>query len=118
MASGDGRHDLVRSSSIWHHFGVGVPPILVFFSGDWDVHWGYGLLTHGPMTTEEYVGPTWPAVGKWDGRLFGAPVLCAIQKERHRTAILGRIPSRQTHRDDVPWLFWVRSREHVEPFSQ
>ena len=23
------------------------PPILVYFSGDWDVHWGYGLLTHG-----------------------------------------------------------------------
>ena len=25
------------------HFGVGAPPILVFFSGDWDVHWGYDL---------------------------------------------------------------------------
>ena len=25
----------------WYHFGVGVPPILVYFSGDWDVHWGY-----------------------------------------------------------------------------
>ena len=23
------------------------PPILVHFSGDWDVHWGYGILTHG-----------------------------------------------------------------------
>ena len=31
----------------WYHFGVGAPPILVYFSGDWDVHWGYGLLTHG-----------------------------------------------------------------------
>ena len=30
-----------------YHFGVGAPPILVYFSGDWDVHWGYGLLTHG-----------------------------------------------------------------------
>ena len=29
------------------HFGVGAPPILVCFSGDWDVHWGYGVLTHG-----------------------------------------------------------------------
>ena len=29
------------------HFGVGAPPIIVCFSGDWDVHWGYGLLTHG-----------------------------------------------------------------------
>ena len=31
----------------WYHFGVGAPPILVYFSGDWDVHWGItGLLTH------------------------------------------------------------------------
>ena len=29
------------------HLGVGAPPILVYFSGDWDVHWGYALLTHG-----------------------------------------------------------------------
>ena len=21
----------------------------LYFSGDWDVHWGYGLLTHGPL---------------------------------------------------------------------
>ena len=25
-------------------------PILVYFSGDWDVHWGYGLLTHGQVS--------------------------------------------------------------------
>ena len=25
-----------------YHFGVGAPPILVYFSGDWDVRWGYG----------------------------------------------------------------------------
>ena len=28
----------------WYHFGVGAPPILVYFSGDWDVHWGYDLV--------------------------------------------------------------------------
>ena len=22
----------------WYHFGVGAPPVLVYFSGDWDVH--------------------------------------------------------------------------------
>ena len=33
----------------WYHFGVDTPPISVYFSGDWDVHWGYGLLTHGHM---------------------------------------------------------------------
>ena len=27
----------------WYHFGVGAPPILSYFSGDWDVHWGYDL---------------------------------------------------------------------------
>ena len=27
----------------WCHFGVGAPPILVSFSGDWDVPWGYDL---------------------------------------------------------------------------
>ena len=28
------------------HFGVAAPPVLVYFSGGWDVHWGYGILTH------------------------------------------------------------------------
>ena len=27
----------------WHHVGVGAPPILVYFSGDWDVYRGYDL---------------------------------------------------------------------------
>ena len=31
----------------WYHFGVGAPPVLVYLSGDSDVHWGYGILTHG-----------------------------------------------------------------------
>ena len=34
----------------WYHFGVGAPLILVYFSGDWDVHWGYGSLTHGHVS--------------------------------------------------------------------
>ena len=29
----------------WYHFGVGAPPILVYFSGDLDFHWGCGILT-------------------------------------------------------------------------
>ena len=33
-------------------FGVGAPPILAHFSGDWDVHWGYGILTHGHISTQ------------------------------------------------------------------
>ena len=35
------------------HFGVGAPPILVHFSGGWDVHWGYGILTHGQVDIRE-----------------------------------------------------------------
>ena len=34
----------------WYHFGIGAPPILVYFSGDWDVHWGYRMLTRGHMS--------------------------------------------------------------------
>ena len=33
----------------WYQFGVGAPPILVCFGRDWDVHWGYVILTHGQM---------------------------------------------------------------------
>ena len=36
----------------WYHFGVGAPPILVYFSWDWDVHWGHGLLTHGHFQSQ------------------------------------------------------------------
>ena len=38
----------------WYHFGVGAPPILVYFSGDWDVHWRYGLLPHGQVRTAAF----------------------------------------------------------------
>ena len=32
----------------WYHFGIGAPPILIYLSGDWDVHRGsLWVLTHG-----------------------------------------------------------------------
>ena len=34
---------LAAGQDQWYHFGVGAPPILVYFCGDWDVHWGYDL---------------------------------------------------------------------------
>ena len=34
-----------------YHFGIGAPPILVYFNGDWDVHWGYGVLTNGQLAS-------------------------------------------------------------------
>ena len=33
----------------WYHFGIGALPILVYSSGDWDVHWRYAVLTHGHL---------------------------------------------------------------------
>ena len=34
--------DMAVGQNQWYHFGVGAPSILVCFSGNWDVHWGYG----------------------------------------------------------------------------
>ena len=34
----------------WYHFGVGVPPILAYFSGDWDVH--FLVRDFDPWSTE------------------------------------------------------------------
>ena len=39
----------------WYHFGIGAPPILVHFSGDWDVHWGYEVLTHGQVSQSPWL---------------------------------------------------------------
>ena len=36
-------HMAVAVKPMGSHFGVGAPSILVYFSGDWDVHWGYDL---------------------------------------------------------------------------
>ena len=43
------------------------PPILVYLSGDWDVHWGItGVLTHGHMGVSCFRGPqTWLGVETW-----------------------------------------------------
>ena len=32
--------DMAVGQHQWYHFGVGAPPNLVVFSGDWDVHLG------------------------------------------------------------------------------
>ena len=41
--------ELAVGQNQWYHFGAGAPPILVYFSGDWDVHWGYRNLTRGQL---------------------------------------------------------------------
>ena len=50
------RHGMYVANQ-WYHFGVGAPPILVYFGGDWDVHWGYGVLTRGHMSMNLTWGP-------------------------------------------------------------
>ena len=68
----------------WYHFGVGASFILVYFSGDWHVHWGYGILTHGHVgilvvnkTSSDFFRevrnsqPLWPSqVEPWGGFLM------------------------------------------------
>ena len=40
----------------WCHFGLGAPPNLEpFFSGELDVHWGYGFLTKGNIVSPNHV---------------------------------------------------------------
>ena len=39
-------YDVAMVQKQWYHFGIGASPISVYFSRDWDVHWGYGVLTH------------------------------------------------------------------------
>ena len=42
---------VVVKTVLGSHFGVGgfTTHFRTYFSGDWDVHWGYGILTHGRM---------------------------------------------------------------------
>ena len=49
---------LAAGQNQWYHFGVGAPPILVYFSwDDWDVHWGYRVLTHGQLYMPLFMEP-------------------------------------------------------------
>ena len=52
---------------------VGAPPILVHFSGDWDAHWGYGILPHGQVFL-----PTHPQIGGGDCVREVFQWLCAL----------------------------------------
>ena len=43
MSHETGKLYMALGQNQWYHFGVGAPAILVYVSGDWDVHWGYDL---------------------------------------------------------------------------
>ena len=40
-----------------HFGGIGefTTHVRTYLGGDWDVHWGYGLLTHGQVTQDQRV---------------------------------------------------------------
>ena len=57
------------------HFGVGAPPTLVYFGGEWDVHWGYGLLTHGHICLFE----DWSLTNRFDSRIASFASVGACQ---------------------------------------
>ena len=60
----------------WYHFGVGAPPILVYFSGDWDVHWGLnGRLTHGNFSSLAPAANLWSQPRDFNSRVQEAAEL-------------------------------------------
>ena len=64
-----------------NHFGVGALPILVYLSGDWDVHWGYGILTHGQMcfqVAERPCGPCLEHMRCPAGRMRSGVAMCGL----------------------------------------
>ena len=60
-AMSEGMQHMAVGQNQWYHFGVGAPPILVYFSGDWDVHWGtIWILTRAHMfVTDSGYRPSW-----------------------------------------------------------
>ena len=57
------RAHLALDQNQWYHFGVGAPPIVVYFRGDWNVHWGCGILTHGHLWSMCQNVRFWSAAG-------------------------------------------------------
>ena len=62
------------SKPMEYHFGVGAPPIFVYFCVDWDVHWGYRILTHGHVGAY-FSEPTQFSGAQEFNRLWGADAL-------------------------------------------
>ena len=62
------------------------PPILVYFSGDWDVHWGYGVLTHGHISWRNLASISAGAESLEPGPL-GAEPASLLDAHRHDGAL-------------------------------
>ena len=73
----------------WYHFGMGAPSIVVYFSGDGDVHWGHGVLTHSHMMAQETESrliiqllPPWtPGLDTFRDQLSGIQTLLGLPIE-------------------------------------
>ena len=65
----------VVKTVVGSHSGAGAPPFFVYLSGDWDVHGGYGVLTHGQISD---FGDRRAAEGAGGIRLAGQGVLCLV----------------------------------------
>ena len=61
--------DMTMGQNQWYHFGVGAPPILVRFSGDWDVHWLYGIFTPWPCFLACILACWWQWLGLCTARV-------------------------------------------------
>ena len=62
----------VKIDGIPFYFEVGTTHFRTEFSGDWDVHWGYGILTHS------YIPQTAPSFG---GFLLGTIIVLGVFQE-------------------------------------
>ena len=104
--SGAARHRTCDHGSkpMGSHFGIGAPLILVYFSGDWDVHWGYGVLTHGHVATNKHSHETTPHSSP------GPPGECAA------CGPAGAVPDAQ-RQSTATWLAWQQGRQG-HPFKQ
>ena len=85
----------------WYHFGVGAHPILVYLSGDWDVHWGY-VRDFDP----------WPysfSIRSFRSKLCTA-VAAELGDQRKLRPALGAVAGRSVRRPPLPLLRFRAAR--------
>ena len=79
----------------WYHFGVGAPPMLVYFTGDWDVHWGCTSSQDGVVSARN-VGDGVGGSLELPIRAFAMPRLARISSS------FGPLPSFAGREADLP----------------
>ena len=103
-----GRHlqpnDMAVGQNQWYHFGVGAPLILGFFSGDWDVHWGYGFLDFDPWPHDNLLTVLTGKAGLDTNtpRYFGSVL---TEQDCQARALLGTLNACRAQRRNVFFFF-------------